>query len=86
MSATFFPNKILNNLRKGNPLGKFEYRSCTDKELCFVACLKEYIKWRDKSEGLNTTGLIFTLKNLKNWCLLILGRDGLKKSFLKPIL
>ena len=53
---------MLNYSRKGKPLDKFEYRSYTDKKLCIISCLREYLVRRDKHVGLNTDRFIITLK------------------------
>ena len=63
LSVTFIPTEVLKHSRKGKPLDKFEYRSYTDKKLCIISCLWEYLISRDKHVGLNTDQLIITLKN-----------------------
>ena len=41
VSVTFLPTEVLKHSRKGKPLGKFKYRSYTDKKLCIISCLRE---------------------------------------------
>ena len=43
LSVTFIPTEVLKHYRKGKHLDKFEYRSYTDKKLCIVSCLREYL-------------------------------------------
>ena len=46
-SITFLHKKIFKHSRKGRPPGQFEYRAYNDKNLCIIACLKEYFSlWR----------------------------------------
>ena len=54
LSVTFIPTEVLKHSRKGKPLDKFEYRSYTDKKLCIISCLREYLTRRDEYVGLNT--------------------------------
>ena len=55
-------SQVLKHSRKGKPLDKFEYRSYTDKKLCIISCLREYLTVRDKHVGFNTDQLIIILK------------------------
>ena len=43
LSVTFILTEVLKHSRKGKPLDKFEYRSYTDKRLCIISCLREYL-------------------------------------------
>ena len=43
LSVTFIPTEVLKHSRKGKPQDKFEYRSYTDKKLCIISCLREYL-------------------------------------------
>ena len=46
VSVTSTPTEVLKHSRKGTPLlDKSEYRSYTDKKLCIISCLKEYLTW-----------------------------------------
>ena len=47
LSVTFMPTEALKHSRKGKPLEKFEYRSYTDKKLCIILCLREYLTRQD---------------------------------------
>ena len=62
LSVTFILTEVLKHSRKGKPLKKFEYRSYTEKKLCIILCLREYLTRRDKHVGLNTDQFIITLK------------------------
>ena len=62
LSVTFIPTEVLNHSIKGNPLDKFEYRSCTDKKLCIISCLRGYLARPDKHVGLNTDQVVIMLK------------------------
>ena len=46
LSATFIPAEVLKHSSKGKALDKFEYRSYTDKKLCIISCLREYLSRR----------------------------------------
>ena len=46
VSVISTPTEVLKHSRKGTPLlDKSEYRSYTDKKLCIISCLKEYLTW-----------------------------------------
>ena len=60
LSVTFIPTEVLKHSRK--PLDKFECRSYTDKKLCIISYLSEYLTRQDKHVGLNTDQLIITCK------------------------
>ena len=62
LSVTFIPTEVLKHSRKGKPLDKFEYRSYTDRKLCIISCLREYLTRWDKHVGLDMDQLIITLK------------------------
>ena len=62
LSVTFIPTEVLNHSRKSKSLDKFEYRLYTDKKLCIILRLREYLTRRDKNIGLNTEQLIITIK------------------------
>ena len=62
LSVTFIPTEVLKHCKKGKPLDKFECRSYTDKKLCIMSCLREYLTRRDKHLGFSTGQLIITLK------------------------
>ena len=55
-------SQVLKHSRKGKPLDKSEYRSYTDKKLCIISCLMEYLTRRDKHVGFNADQLIIILK------------------------
>ena len=48
LSVTFILTEVLKHSRKGKTLDKYEYRSYTDKKLCIISCLREYLTRRDK--------------------------------------
>ena len=58
----FYLHRSINHSRKGKPLDKVEYRSHTDKKLCIISCLREYLTRWDKHVGLSTEQLSITLK------------------------
>ena len=62
LSVTFTPTEVLNYSRKSKSLDKFEYRLYTDKKLCIILRLREYLTRRDKHVSLNTEQLIITIK------------------------
>ena len=62
LSVTFIPTEVLKHSTKSKPLDKCEYRAYEDKNLCVIACLKEYISRRNKHERLTTDQLIITLR------------------------
>ena len=59
---TVIPSKVLKHFRKGKPLDKFDDIVYEDKNLCGIACLKEYIFRQNKHEGFTTDQLIITLR------------------------
>ena len=48
LSVTFTLTEVLKHSRKGKSLDKFEYRSYTDKKLCIILCLREYLTRRNQ--------------------------------------
>ena len=48
LSVTLIPTEVLKHSRIDKPLGKFEYISYTDKKLCIISCLREYLTRPDK--------------------------------------
>ena len=82
LSVTFMPTEVLKHSRKGKPLDKFEYRSYTEKKLCIISCLREYLTRRNKHVGLNTDQLIITLKKPCKGALINTRRRWVKDIFI----
>ena len=63
ISVTFIPRIVLENSRKGQPIGKFKYRAYKDNSILWALdCFKEYVFWRVKKVDLETKQLIITNK------------------------
>ena len=62
LPVTFIPTEVLKHSGKSKPPDKFKYRSYTDKKLCIISCLREYLTRQDKHVELNVNQLIITLK------------------------
>ena len=52
VSVTFIPSTVLKHSRKGRPFNKFGCGVHTNKTLCFIHCLKEYISNPNNLEGI----------------------------------
>ena len=58
--VTFSPNHVLKHSKPGNKLDSFHYRAYHNRKLCFVDCLKVYLKRRSTKVQTDTKALFIT--------------------------
>ena len=61
-TVTFLPEHVLKHSRPGKKLYTFEYRAYSDRKLCILGCLKEYLRRRKKTVSNAERKLFITIK------------------------
>ena len=62
MSITFTPNNVLKHSRQSRKRDVFEYYDYSDKKLCIIDCLNQYLSRRSNRVSSEETQLLITLK------------------------
>lgn len=83
LSVTFSPTGVLKQSRNGTPVDSFEYRAYTDKRICVIDCLKEYLLRRSERTDPSSGQLIIILRKPFNGASTDTMRRWMKEVFQK---